>query len=83
MNVEIPVTITVAPMPTALTLLEAMIVPVILDTLEMASYVMVCFLLVASRIAFTMCNFELLRKLHCHLFCTFIFRVYMLLKLTL
>ena len=35
--------ITVAPMPTVLTLLEAMIVPVMLDTVEMALYVMVCF----------------------------------------
>ena len=37
-------TITVAPMPTALTLLEAMTVPVSLDTLEMASHVKVCLL---------------------------------------
>ena len=42
MNVLTPVKITVALMPTALTLLEVMTAPAMLDTLEMATHVMVC-----------------------------------------
>ena len=41
MNVLTPVKITVAPMPSALILLEVMTAPAMLDTLEMATHVMV------------------------------------------
>ena len=70
-------TITVAPMPPVLTLLEAMIVPVILDTLGMASHVMVCFCICYVVHVQSHLQCELLGKLCCHLYYTLIF--YMLL----
>ena len=48
MNALIPGTITVAPMPAALTLVEATTVPVMLDMLEMASLVKVCMVIVQA-----------------------------------
>ena len=46
MNVLTPLKITVAPMPSALILLEVMTAPAMLDTLEMATHVMVGVILV-------------------------------------